>query len=66
MNYSVTITGLLMTIGLPLLGQWGFSETCSQEILGVGVPYLLMLPGIVTAWYGRHRVGDITVAGFRK
>lgn len=66
MQYSVTIAGLVAAVGLPLLGQWGFSEACSQELLGVGVPYLLSLPGIVVAYFGRLKHGDIKISGFKK
>lgn len=66
MKYSLTIAGLIGAVALPLIGQIGFSETCSQEILGLGVPWLLTLPGIVTAYIGRLRQGDITPAGVIK
>jgi hypothetical protein len=66
MNYSVTIGGIIAALVLPVLAQWGFSETCSQEILGVGIPTLLTLPGLVTAYFGRLRQGDVTKLGFKK
>jgi hypothetical protein len=66
MNYSVTIAGIIGAIALPLLGQWGFSEACSHEILGVGLPTILALPGLITAYIGRVRQGDVNVAGFKK
>ena len=62
-KYSVVILGLLTTALLPMIGEWGFSEACSTEIIGIGTDKLLMLPGLVLAWYGRFRQGDINVLG---
>lgn len=66
MNYSVTIAGILGAVALPLLGEWGFSEACSQQIMGIGVPYFLSLPGLVIAYIGRQRHGDLKLSGAYK
>lgn len=66
MNYSVTIGGVAAALVLPLLAQWGFSGACQQEILGIGVPTLLSLPGLITAYIGRYRQGDIKLSGIKK
>lgn len=66
MNYSVVIAGIITAAALPLLGEWGFSETCSQEIAGIGVPYFLSLPGLLIAYFGRLRQGDVRFSGFKK
>ena len=61
MKYSLTTTGLLMALALPILGAVGFSEACANEVVLVG----LALPGIITAWIGRVRQGDVNIFGFR-
>lgn len=66
MNYSVTIAGIIGAAVLPLLAQLGFSDACSQEVLGVGVPYLLSVPGLLVAYVGRLRQGDVSLGGFKK
>lgn len=66
MKYSTTIAGIIAAIALPVLGDLGFSQVCSQEILGIGVPFFLSLPGLAMAYIGRVRMGDVTFAGFRK
>lgn len=63
MNYSVTIAGIIGALALPLLGQWGFSDACSQEIMGIGVPYFLSIPGLLVAYLGRVRQGDVNLFG---
>lgn len=62
MKQSMTIQGILLMAALPLLIQVGFTESCASEI---GV-FLSMLPGIIWAWVGRVRQGDITIFGFKK
>lgn len=49
-------------VALPVLGAIGFSEQCANEVVLVG----LALPGLVMAWYGRYRAGDINLFGFKK
>lgn len=65
-NFSVTIGGIITALALPVVVGWGFSESCSQEIVGVGVPTLLSIPGLVVAWWGRYKTGGITALGTRK
>lgn len=59
---SLTINGLIGAIALPALVVFGFSEGCANEIWTVLAP----LPGALVAWYGRVRMGDITLLGGRK
>jgi len=66
MNYSTTIAGLIGAVLLPILAQWGFSEACSTEVLGLSTPFLLSLPGIAMAWIGRVKAGGIHFSGMRK
>lgn len=65
-TYSLTIAGIIAAIGIPLLGEIGFTEVCSQQIFGIGIPFFLSLPGLIAAYIGRLKVGDVTIAGFRK
>lgn len=58
---SVTLWGIVLAVAVPLLVQLGFSDGCANEIMTI-VP---TLPGLAVAWYGRVRVGDITVLGAR-
>jgi hypothetical protein len=62
MNFSVTIAGILLAVGVPMLVKLGFSESCSNEV----VNYIIPLLGGALAWFGRVRVGDIKVSGFKK
>lgn len=62
----MVIAGIIAAIGLPVLGQWGFTETCSQEILGISITTFLSLPGLITAYIGRLRQGDINAAGIKR
>lgn len=61
-NYSLTIAGLIGAIALPLLVNLGFSDGCANEIVTTLTP----LPGIIVAWIGRMRHGDVTLSGFKK
>ena len=62
---SLTIKGLLVAVGLPLLVQFGFSDSCSNELVAKLAPILATLPGIITAWVGRIRLGGINALGMR-
>lgn len=48
---------------LPLLVNVGFSEGCSNEITGILLP---MVPGAVTALWGRVRAGGVSPLGFKQ
>lgn len=59
-NQSVTITGLIISLlafALPLLGIEAGPEEIAQ-IVAAG--------GILVAWYGRFRQGDISLLGNKK
>lgn len=62
MKYSLTQAGILGMIALPLLVKLGLSESCAGEVW----TYALMAPGALAAWYGRWRMGGLSLGGFRK
>lgn len=62
MNFSLTIGGVLVSVAGTLLMKFGFSESCSNEVVQL-IPVLL---GGVMAWVGRVRAGGVTPMGFKK
>jgi len=62
MKFSLTQGGILVAVIGTLLVNVGFSEACSNEIIA-NIPLII---GGITAWIGRYRQGDITLAGFKK
>lgn len=63
MKYSITQGGILAAfVGLIVTQTGWFTDGCAGEVTNLIVPSL----GLVAAWLGRWRVGDITLAGFRK
>lgn len=62
MKYSLSLSGVLVTVLGSLFVNWGFSETCTTEIVA-WVPVVL---GSIMTWIGRVRVGDINIFGFKK
>lgn len=61
-NFSLTISGIIIAVAGTLLVDYGFSESCSSEII-TKIP---LLAGGLMAWIGRVKAGGITVAGTRK
>ena len=61
-GYSLTISGILASIALPLLVSVGLSEGCASELWAVLAP----IPGAIIAYIGRYRQGDITPLGAKK
>lgn len=59
---SLTISGVAVSVLGSLLVSFGFSETCSSEI----VTLLPVLAGGVMSYIGRVRMGDVTPLGFKK
>lgn len=62
MKYSLTIAGLVTAVALPFVASLGFSDLCANEIVQVG----LTLPGIIIAWIGRVRQGDVNLLGVKQ
>ena len=62
MKYSLTMGGILVSVIGTLLVQYGFSETCANELIQ-NVPLAI---GAVMAWIGRVRAGGVNAVGFKK
>ena len=59
---SLTIVGILISVGGAALVKFGFSEGCTNEIVTLA-PVAI---GGVVSWIGRVRAGGITWGGFKK
>ena len=55
MQYSLTFGGLLVGIVGPLLIEWGFTESCANEVTSLAMPVV----GLLMAWIGRVRAGGV-------
>ena len=62
MTYSLTITGVIVSIAGTMLVNYGFSEQGSGEIVQV-LPALI---GGAVAWIGRVRAGGVSVLGVKE
>ena len=56
-NYSMTITGIIVMI----LSQFA----PEMEVQSVEVETILAAIGIIVAWYGRWRQGDVSIVGVK-
>lgn len=65
MKYSLTQGGLVVALAGLLVAQLGFSEACTNEVVDKFVPVIGALPGLIAAWIGRFRQGDVTPLGFK-
>lgn len=63
---SKIIIGLLVAGAGSLVVSFGFSDSCSNEILAKVSPFIGTLPGLTFAWWARVKKGDINVLGSRK
>jgi len=61
---SITITGLLIALVSLILQKFGVNVT-NEEVGGLILNILQNL-GILLAWYGRWRKGDINLIGKKK
>lgn len=62
MNYSLTITGVIVSIAGTALVHYGFSEQCSNEI----TQFVPVIIGGIMSWIGRVRVGGVSKLGFKE
>ena len=61
MKYSLTMSGILVSVVGTAIMQLGFSESCTNELVQ-NVPLIL---GSALAWVGRVKAGGVTVGGFK-
>ena len=61
MKYSLTFTGVLISVVGTFLTDFGFSEVCSNEIVGI----LPVIIGGAVALVGRVRAGGVNLLGFK-
>ena len=59
MQYSLTMSGVLVSVGGLLLVQVGFSEGCANEVITL----LPVLAGGVMSWIGRIKAGGVDTLG---
>lgn len=65
-NISPIAVGILGAVALPLLVQWGFTDSCANEVVGKLAPILSSLPGLAWAWFSSHKIGGMTLGGLKK
>ena len=61
-NYSNSMVSIAVMFVVPALVYLGFSETCANEFVVIGVPFLV---GLVL-WTLRRCRGDVSWFGVRK
>lgn len=66
MKISKEIGGIFLAIGGILLGSFGLSEGCSNEILAQLAPFIAAAPGLLLAYFGRLSKGDVNFLGKKK
>lgn len=64
MKYSATFAGLLAVLLGQVLQHLGLDIAPGDLETTIGV--LLTILGLLWAWYGRWRKGDVTLLGFKK
>jgi len=62
MKYSLTVSGVIVSIAGTLLVKYGFTENCSNEIITTA-PVII---GGIMSWVGRVRQGDVNLFGVKK
>ena len=67
MKYSVVIGGLVvMIVGSVLVDTLGFTESCATEMTAKITEYIPLVVGGAMAWWGRVRMGGVTLLGRKK
>lgn len=66
MNYSVTIIGIVVAV-IGRLGQAAgvHTDSVTVENLTEVVTVAMQIIGVLTAWYGRIRKGDVSIVGYK-
>lgn len=65
-TYSTQIAGVLIAFAGITLVQFGFSDSCSNEIVAKLAPIMGALPGLLTVYIGRLAKGDVKLSGVKK
>jgi hypothetical protein len=65
-KYSLSYSGILVAVVGALIAQFGFSESCSSELMAKLSPVIGMIPGAILSMIGRYRLGGVTPLGFKK
>lgn len=63
---SVTIIGVFVAAAGSLLVGFGFTDSCSNEIVAKVLPLLGALPGLVTVYVNRYLKKDVNALGVKK
>lgn len=66
MKYSLTLGGVVVAVLGSIIVTFGFSESCSNEILAKITPLVPVVIGGVMSWVGRKRIGGVSNIGFKK
>ena len=66
MKYSTQIGGIFLAVAGIALVQFGFSDSCSSEILAKLSPLAGAAPGLILAYVGRLSKGDVKLSGVKK
>ena len=61
-NYSATFAFLIVS----LLGWLGVSHIATQNEVAIVVDNIIQVVGLIGAFWGRYRQGDITPLGFKR
>jgi len=64
--FSKVIGGIIGAGIGSLVVSFGFSDSCSSEILDKALPFIGSLPGLAFSWWARVKQGGITKFGFKK
>ena len=63
---SKQILGVFIAGAGALLIGFGFSDSCSNEIMAKALPFLGTLPGLALTYFARLAKGDVKFSGLRK
>lgn len=62
-NLSPIAVGILGAVGLPLLVQWGFTDSCANEVVDKLAPVVSSLPGLIWAWLSAKKANVMSLGG---
>ncbi len=66
-KYSLVIGGVIVSVlGTVLVTAFGFTDSCSSEIISKIMPWIPAVIGGGMSYIGRIRIGDVTPLGFKK